>query len=459
MDAKSGNNFSNLFIFKTMFQRMSDGRLIKIQVDPLELADTITLSSVVGGPESDPIFSASDAFGITALDIIDWDTAFGWGDHAGLYSPIVHTHSYVPYTGATADVDLGAYNLTANKLIIPASSATAGFMAQGANRLLHTTGHAHNLFLGTIAGNFTNSNVNGGNTGIGYDSLGDLTSGYYNAALGQFALQQLTSGTGNLAIGPYALSAITTTDGNVAIGSLAGQNATGNSNMFIGGAAGRHNTGDANVAIGASAFSTANGAYYNVAIGTVALAAINDGGANGNVAIGWRSGIGLTSGSYNTFLGYRAGEALTTGASSVLIGTAVGQSTDFGSNKLVIDNSDCSATTALLYGDFSANTLLINGDLSTSGDLAITTAGKGLKVKEGANAKMGTATLVAGTIVVSTTAVTANSRIFLTTQSLGTVVAPVAIGITARTAATSFTITSADVTDTSVIAWMIIEPA
>jgi hypothetical protein len=54
--------------------------------------------------------------------------------------------------------------------------------------------------------------------------------------------------------------------------------------------------------------------------------------------------------------------------------------------------------------------------------------------------------------------VTANSRILLTVQSLGTVTAPKAVAVTARTAATSFTITSADNTDTSVVAYEIFEP-
>jgi hypothetical protein len=82
-----------------------------------------------------------------------------------------------------------------------------------------------------------------------------------------------------------------------------------------------------------------------------------------------------------------------------------------------------------------------------------------LKVTEGANAKQGTATLVAGTVTVANTSVTANSRIYLTAQSLGTVTAPQALAVTARTAATSFTIRSAGATDTSVIAYEIFEPA
>jgi len=72
---------------------------------------------------------------------------------------------------------------------------------------------------------------------------------------------------------------------------------------------------------------------------------------------------------------------------------------------------------------------------------------------------MGQATLVAGTVTVSTTAVTANSRIQLTIASLGTVTIPTTVGVISLTAATSFVITSANVVDTSVINWIIFEPA
>ena len=93
------------------------------------------------------------------------------------------------------------------------------------------------------------------------------------------------------------------------------------------------------------------------------------------------------------------------------------------------------------------------------GDFKIATAGKGLYVKEGTNATMGVATLVLGTVVVSTTKVTANSRIFLMHQNLGTITVPVGVAVSARTAGTSFTILSANLSDTSSIAWMIVEPA
>lgn len=90
-------------------------------------------------------------------------------------------------------------------------------------------------------------------------------------------------------------------------------------------------------------------------------------------------------------------------------------------------------------------------------NLRLNTLGNGILIKEGTNATLGTATLVAGTVTVGNTKVTANSRIFLTIQSLGTVTVPKAVAVTARTASTSFVITSADATDTSVVAWQIIE--
>lgn len=95
--------------------------------------------------------------------------------------------------------------------------------------------------------------------------------------------------------------------------------------------------------------------------------------------------------------------------------------------------------------------------LATNDDFAIKTAGKGLKVQEGSNAKMGTAVLAGGTVVVTNTSVTANSRIFLTNNAPGGT--PGWLRVSARTAGTSFTILSSSNTDTSTIAWMIVEPA
>jgi hypothetical protein len=91
-------------------------------------------------------------------------------------------------------------------------------------------------------------------------------------------------------------------------------------------------------------------------------------------------------------------------------------------------------------------------------DLRIGTVGKGLRIAEGSNAKMGTATLNGTTaVVVSTTAVTASSRIFLTIQTPGGT--PASPYVSAVSAGTSFSIKSTGASDTSVVAWMLVEPA
>jgi hypothetical protein len=108
----------------------------------------------------------------------------------------------------------------------------------------------------------------------------------------------------------------------------------------------------------------------------------------------------------------------------------------------------------------SKRSAVFTGGVYTQGDVSVRSAGNGLQVSEvGGGAKQGVTTLVAGAKVVANANVTASSRIFLTVQSLGTVTAPKAVAVTARTVGTSFTITSADATDTSVVAWEIFEPA
>ncbi len=110
------------------------------------------------------------------------------------------------------------------------------------------------------------------------------------------------------------------------------------------------------------------------------------------------------------------------------------------------------------------DTLLVNIGLRASGgvalfdtDVKVGVVGKGIYIKEGTNARQGVVTLVAGTATVATTAVGANSRIWLTPQTLGTILRPAGLGVTAVVNGTSFTITSSDITDTSTVAWMITE--
>lgn len=92
-----------------------------------------------------------------------------------------------------------------------------------------------------------------------------------------------------------------------------------------------------------------------------------------------------------------------------------------------------------------------------TGDFAVMTAGKGFRVKEGSNAKMGSATLTAGKVTVANTSVTANSRIFV--QRKGAAAKAGALTVTAKVAATSFTVESSNAEDASDFDYLIFEPA
>lgn len=99
----------------------------------------------------------------------------------------------------------------------------------------------------------------------------------------------------------------------------------------------------------------------------------------------------------------------------------------------------------------------LKGDATNGGHIVLNQLGKTLKIKEGSNAKMGQSVLVGGTVTVSTTAVTANSRIQLTTGVAGGVLGILSVGTIVG--GTSFVINSSSAADTSTINWLIFEPA
>jgi hypothetical protein len=103
----------------------------------------------------------------------------------------------------------------------------------------------------------------------------------------------------------------------------------------------------------------------------------------------------------------------------------------------------------------TANNLLELINSSSSKVFSVNNVGK-IQLAVGANTSIGTAVLTAGTVTVSTTAVTASSLIFLTCQALGTVTVASALSVGTIVAGTSFVINSAVVTDTSTIGWWII---
>lgn len=93
-----------------------------------------------------------------------------------------------------------------------------------------------------------------------------------------------------------------------------------------------------------------------------------------------------------------------------------------------------------------------------SKNLTINTAGSGIKIKEGSNARMGVVTFaVESSKTVNNTSITANTRIFLTLQSLSAG-STVSLYVSARTPGTSFVITALDPMS-GTVAWLLIEPA
>ena len=93
----------------------------------------------------------------------------------------------------------------------------------------------------------------------------------------------------------------------------------------------------------------------------------------------------------------------------------------------------------------------------TKNVLNIGSDGGGIAIAEGTDARMGTAVLVGGTVTVANTSVTADTRIFLTSQVDGGT--PGFLRVSARNAGTDFTITSSTGADTSTVAWVMFEPA
>ena len=127
---------------------------------------------------------------------------------------------YVPYTGATQAVDLGAYNLTVNNVKIGRGTST------------HPTniaiGNSNTMGVYTATGSL--------NTAVGGNALSFLTSGYENTAFGHGALLSITTGYYNVGVGNGAGALIQLGINNTFIGRASGGNIlNGSGNTLIGG--------------------------------------------------------------------------------------------------------------------------------------------------------------------------------------------------------------------------------
>lgn len=92
-----------------------------------------------------------------------------------------------------------------------------------------------------------------------------------------------------------------------------------------------------------------------------------------------------------------------------------------------------------------------------TGNIFVGTAGNGLIIKSGSNARIGTGTLTGGTVTIANTSVTANTRVFL--QDTSSSITNVGTLTVVTTAGTGFVVTSTIALDASTFNWLLVESA
>jgi hypothetical protein len=89
----------------TSYQDMGTSQLLSVPYAlHAKTAETVNYT------ETDPVFVASPASGITTGNISNWNTAYGWGSHAGLYRPVSWVPSWLDITGKPTTV--AGYGIT-----------------------------------------------------------------------------------------------------------------------------------------------------------------------------------------------------------------------------------------------------------------------------------------------------------------------------------------------------------
>jgi trimeric autotransporter adhesin len=187
--------------------------------------------------ETDPLFNAHPASGITSTLINNWNTAYGWGNHATagyLTSAWLPTGNSGTISGTNflGTLDNQALDFRTNN-VLRTRITTKG--------QIETFGTGLSVFIGEDAGDADDLTDNG-NVFIGYQSGINNTTGYNNIALGWQAFDHNTSGNLNVAMGLKALSYNTNGEYNVALGYNAMYQALGSYNVCVGMTSGYNGT-------------------------------------------------------------------------------------------------------------------------------------------------------------------------------------------------------------------------
>jgi len=292
-------------------------------------------------------------------------------------SKVGTTNANLTYDGTTftAVNDASISGLTVGK----GGGAVSTNTVLGVSALaLNSTG-AINTAVGYQALNKTIADYN---TGIGYQSLFNNTSGSANTAIGDRSLTANTTGSSNTGLGDLALASNTTASNNTAVGYQAGYGGTTASanNVIVGYQAGysgagystmigyqagyssveattgsvfigyntgyANTTGYANAALGQRALQSNTTGTSNTSVGHQALQSNTTGSSN--TAIGYQAGYNNTGvGAANNFFGSQAGLANTTGQYNIYIGNNAADNLQTGSNGIYIGRGVQASSTSV----------------------------------------------------------------------------------------------------------------
>jgi hypothetical protein len=327
---------------------INSGLFIRNNVISSTLYTSFTITKASSTQTLSYLFSTGFASNLLFNDAANYNYTFPAA--SGTVALTSDLSSYVPYTGATANVDLGTFDLTADVI----TGATGSFASSGGSdtfAINHSSGSGIALNItkgGNGEGLYINKTSGSGNAATIVGNLGG-TSATFSSTLGVTGAlngtsatfsnnisvsgvtigkgRQAGTGTSNIGIGFAALAANTTGINNLAIGSgTLYNNTTGDNNISLGYNTLEYNTtGGSNIALGLNTLGDNTTGNNNIGIGIQALDRNTT--ADGNIAIGYGA-LGLnTTGVYNTAIGYIAGSAITTGSYNTIVGRYVGTTT------------------------------------------------------------------------------------------------------------------------------------
>jgi len=335
-----------------------------------------TWTSIGGGiaNENDPVFTTSVAGGITLSNTNNWNTAYSWGNHTGLYRPLNWVPAWTDVTGKPNPYIAGSgISLSGDTLYntLPNLNHTGDAVGSGAltvvklqGRDVSGTAPASGQVLKWNGSSWipdTDNNTalpaSTSNTTLRHNGSGwAVSSLFYNTdsriGIGIAAPNQQLEITQN-----FRLPASTASVGNIYKDANLFIHNKGTENIFLGVNSGNlTSTGNYNTALGAYSLYSNTTGNFQTAIGASALRSNTSGMQN--TAIGYWSMYSNTTGNYNTALGYRSLNGNTSGFENTAIGY-----------QSMLNTNTGYANTALGYQSLYSNTVGI--DNTAVGDYAL----------------------------------------------------------------------------------------